>query len=306
MFKKATKTQSRLRLALCGPAGSGKTFTALTVAAELGKGATRRVAVLDTERGSASKYSDRFDFDVVELEDYHPKNYVKVIKAAEDAGYQVLVVDSLSHAWTGKGGALDLKDQATSRSRSGNSYTAWREITPLHNELVDSILGADLHVIVTMRSKTEYILEDNGKGSKQPRKVGMAPVQRDGMEYEFDVVGDMDWQHTLIVSKTRCSELSGAVIKHPGAEFAQALATWVGSGEKAKPKGQPAPKADPGQVRKLIKERMSTGEWGRDQVAALLKTHGAIKVDDLTQAGMASAWDTLTNETGESWQGAQA
>ena len=177
MFKKATKTQSRLRLALCGPAGAGKTYTALTVGSELGK-----VAVLDTERGSASKYADRFAFDVVELEDYHPKNYVEVSKVAEKAGYQVLIVDSLSHAWSGKGGALDLKDKATARSRSGNSYTAWREITPLHNELVDAILGADLHVIVTMRSKTEYILEDNGKGGKTPRKVGMAPVQRDGME----------------------------------------------------------------------------------------------------------------------------
>lgn len=298
MFKKATKTQSRLRLALCGPAGAGKTYTALTVAAELG-----RVAFLDTERGSASKYADRFSFDVVELEDYHPKNYVEVIKAAEQAGYEVLVVDSLSHAWSGKGGALDLKDKATARSRSGNSYTAWREITPLHNELVDAILGADLHVIVTMRSKTEYILEDNGKGSKTPRKVGMAPVQRDGMEYEFDVVGDMDWQHTLVVSKTRCEELSEAVIKKPGKDFAAVLSAWVGSGEKPQP--QAKPKAAAAQVRKLIKERMTTGEWEQAQVAALLATQNAEKLAQLSPEGLETVWNTLTNETGESWQGEQ-
>ena len=289
MFKKATKTQSRLRLALCGPAGAGKTYTALTVGSELGK-----VAVLDTERGSASKYADRFAFDVVELEDYHPKNYVEVIKEAEKAGYQVLIVDSLSHAWSGKGGALDLKDKATARSRSGNSYTAWREITPLHNELVDAILGADLHVIVTMRSKTEYILEDNGKGGKTPRKVGMAPVQRDGMEYEFDVVGDMDWSHNLIVSKTRCADLSGAVIKEPGKEFADVLAKWVGSGAKDLP--------DPKKVRALIGEKMTSEEWTKEQVAALLAKQGGKKLADLSAEGLSNAWRILRTESGASWE----
>ena len=294
MFEKATKTQSRLRLALCGPAGSGKTYTALTVGSALG-----RVAVLDTERGSASKYADRFGFDVVELDNYHPDDYRKVIKAAEAAGYDVLVIDSLSHAWSGKGGALDLKDKATARSRSGNSYTAWREVTPLHNALVDAILGADLHVIATMRSKTEYILEDNGKGGKTPRKLGMAPVQRDGMEYEFDVVGDLDWSHNLVVSKTRCADLSGAVIKQPEQteEFAKLLADWVGSGVKP----QPRPKADPAQVRAVIKEQMSTGAWVKDQVAALLQCYGAKRVTDLNEEGVHTVWQTLQNQTGDEW-----
>ncbi len=292
MFQKATKTQSRLRLALCGPAGAGKTYTALTVGTALG-----RVAVLDTERGSASKYADRFEFDVVELDNYHPDDYRKVIKAAEAAGYDVLVIDSLSHAWSGKGGALDLKDKATARSRSGNSYTAWREVTPLHNALVDAILGANLHVIATMRSKTEYVLEDNGKGGKTPRKVGMAPVQRDGMEYEFDVVGDMDWAHNLIVSKTRCAELSGAVVSKPGAEFAQTLAQWVGSGATAPPK----PKTTPTKVRALIKQRMGADKWTRDQVAALLECHGGKRVTDLNTEALHTVWDALNTQTGQEW-----
>ena len=295
MFKKAEKTQSRLRLALCGPAGSGKTYTSLALASELG-----RVAVLDTERGSASKYADRFAFDVVELEDYHPHKYCEVIREAARAGYDALVIDSLTHAWSGKGGALDLKDKATARSRSGNSYTAWREVTPLHNQLVDTILGADLHVIVTMRSKTEYVLEDNGKGGKTPRKVGMAPIQRDGMEYEFDVVGDMDWSHNLVVSKTRCEALAGAVIAKPGKELAQTLAEWVGQGAPAPVKAEPEP--DPERVRKLLTERMSTGDWDADQVRKYLATHKAKKLGELTPAALQHAWDTFTNHTGESWK----
>jgi hypothetical protein len=299
MFQKATKLQSRLRLALCGPAGSGKTYTALSVAEALG-----RVAVLDTERGSASKYSDRFSFDVVELSDYHPEKYVDVIREAEAAGYDVLVIDSLSHAWSGKGGALDLKDKATARSRSGNSYTAWREVTPLHNALVDAILGSSCHVIVTMRSKTEYILEDNGKGSKTPRKVGMAPVQREGMDYEFDVVGDLDWNHTLVVSKSRCSELSGAVVKEPGAEFAAALAQWVGSGAKPAPTPEPTePTAQ--DLRALIRSQLEAGAWTIDGVRALLATFGVAKAAELSKRDLSTAAETLNTQTGESWQETQ-
>ena len=129
----------------------------------------------------------------------------------------------------------------------------------------------------------------------------MAPVQRDGMEYEFDVVGDMDWQHTLVVSKTRCEELSEAVIKKPGKDFAAVLSAWVGSGEKPQAK----PKAAAAQVRKLIKERMTTGEWEQAQVAALLATHNAEKLAQLSPEGLETVWNTLTNETGESWQGEQ-
>ena len=300
MFQKATKLQSRLRLALCGPAGSGKTYTALSVAEALG-----RVAVLDTERGSASKYSDRFSFDVVELSEYHPESYVEIIKGAEAEGYDVLVIDSLSHAWSGKGGALELKDKATARSRSGNSYTAWREVTPLHNALVDAILGCSCHVIVTMRSKVEYILEDNGKGSKTPRKVGMAPVQREGMDYEFDVVGDLDWNHTLVVSKSRCSELAGAVVKEPGAEFAQALARWVGTGEKAPEPPEPTGPTAP-ELRSLIYSQIKAQAWTVDQVRALLAIHGAEVATDLSPEAITAASHTLNTQTGDSWQETQA
>lgn len=238
-FQKATKRQAKLRMALIGPSGSGKTYTALKIATRLGE----RVAVIDTERGSASKYSDLFPFDVLELETFSPLTYVEAIKAAEAAGYDVLVIDSLSHAWMGKEGALEQVDRAQKRSQSSNSFAAWRDVTPMHNALVDAMLQSRLHLIGTMRAKTEYVIEQNEKGRSVPRKVGMAPVQRDGLEYEFDVVGDMDLDNNFLVSKTRCPALAGAVVSKPGDALADVLKSWLTDG--APEPARPAPQFTP-------------------------------------------------------------
>ena len=236
-FQRATKKSARLRMALIGVAGAGKTYTALNIATNLGG----RVAVIDTERGSASKYSDLFDFDVLELETFSPQNYVDAIQSAEEAGYEVLIIDSLSHAWTGKGGALDQVDRIAKRSQSGNTFGAWRDVTPMHNALVDGIINARMHIITTMRAKTDYVQEKNEKtGRVTVRKVGLAPVQRDGLEYEFDVVADLDQDNNLIVGKTRCPAVSGAVISKAGKEIAQKLTAWLSDGGKAEALEKPA------------------------------------------------------------------
>ena len=223
-FKKATKKAAKLRLALVGPSGSGKTYTALVLAKTLAAG--KPVALIDSERGSASKYAgDVADFDVCELESFEPLRYAKTIDEAADAGYPVLVVDSLSHAWTGEGGALDQVD------KRGGKFQAWRDVTPMHRKLVDTILGYPGHVICTMRSKTEYVVEKSKGGKTEVRKVGLAPVMRDGVEYEFDVVGDMDHRHMLTVSKSRCASLADEVIRKPGPEVAERLLAWLEDGE---------------------------------------------------------------------------
>lgn len=232
-FQKATKKRSKARVAIDGPSGAGKTFTALVAAGVLAQGG--RVAVIDTERGSASLYSDRFDFDVLELNNFNPQNYINAIDAAERAGYAVIVIDSLSHAWEGEGGALDMVDQATKRSQSGNNYTAWKNVTPLQRKLVDAMLQSPCHIVATMRSKTEYVLETNERGKQVPRKVGMAPVQRQGMEYEFTVVGDMDIDHNLAVTKSRCEVLADKVVLKPDARFWQTFVDWLNSGADAPP-----------------------------------------------------------------------
>lgn len=228
MFKKAIKGTRPFRIALDGPSGAGKTYTALMLMHELTGG---NFCVMDTERGSASLYSDKFPFDSFEPEDHNPETYIKVIKAAEE-GYKGIVIDSLSHAWNGKDGALELVDKAAKRTQAQNTFTAWRDITPLHNKLVDTIINSKIHVIATMRSKMEYVLEEvtrNGKTSKVPRKVGLAPIQRDGMEYEFDLICDMDLDHNLIVSKTRFDTLDGVVLNKPGKDFVDLLRAWLGT-----------------------------------------------------------------------------
>lgn len=233
MFRQATKQQSKLRMTLDGPAGSGKTYTALRFAHALANGG--RIAFIDTERGSASKYvgeaPDGFPwaFDVLELFQFSPEKYTEAIAAAGRGGYAVLVIDSLSHAWEGVGGTLELKQKA------GESWSAWRHVTPVHNRMVDAILQAPLHVITTMRSRMEYVQEENEKGKTVIRKVGLSPIQRPGMEYEFDIVADIDWSHILTVSKSRCSSVADMTAEKPGPEFMRPVIAWLNSGAAAAP-----------------------------------------------------------------------
>lgn len=229
-FKKAVKKKMLGRLALCGPTGSGKTYSALRIGAGmLPEGGT--MAVIDSERRSASKYADKFDFDVTELENHSPREYVREIKAAAAAGYSVLVIDSLSHAWIGKDGALEQVDQIAKRTQSHNSFAAWRDVTPQHNELVDAILNFPGHVIATMRSKMAYVMEKDGGTKTNIRKVGMEPVQREGIEYEFDVVGDMNLDNSLVITKTRCPGFKGLIQHEPGEEFGKAFLEWLNAGK---------------------------------------------------------------------------
>jgi len=259
-FQRATKKRARLRLALAGLSGSGKTWTALELGRELSENG--KVAVIDTERGSASKYSDVFTFDVLELESFEPRNYIDAIKDAERAGYDVIVIDSLSHAWSGKGGALDQVD------KGGGRFDAWRNVTPQHNALVDAILGSSAHIIVTMRSKTEYVVEKNEKGKSEPRKVGLAPVQRDGIEYEFDVTADLDDRNVVKIGKTRCSALAGRLFQHQNKEIAAVLKAWLSDG--AEPMAPSAVATAKAIVEKAVEEGApgtTLGEMVRDHLA---------------------------------------
>lgn len=226
LFTKAVKHDAKLRLAIAGPSGSGKTFSALAIATGLGG----PIAFVDTEHGSASKYADIFDFDVAEMHaPYHPDKFIKAIQGAAEAGYKVVILDSMTHAWNGEGGLLELVEQATKRQKTPNSYTAWHDVTPIQNKLIEAIVSTNIHIIATMRSKQEYVQEKDNNGRSTIRKVGMAPIQRDGFEYEFDIFFDMDTDNNAVVSKTRCSALAGQVIAKPGAQVAKTLKNWLSS-----------------------------------------------------------------------------
>lgn len=236
MFQKAIKRDAKLRLALSGPAGSGKTYTLLTLAKYLGG----PIAYVDTEHGSASKYAhtdtcggegkcqdpSHFEFDVIEPTSFDPREMVSFIDAAVEGGYRVICGDSLSHYWMGPGGELDLVD-AKAKTERGNSFAAWKTVTPYHNALVDKMISAPIHVLMAMRTKTEWVVEKDEKGKSVPRKIGMAPVMRDGIEFEFDVCGDLDQDNNLSITKSRCSALQGKVINRPGKAMAETLTEWL-------------------------------------------------------------------------------
>lgn len=192
-FRKAKRKQAKLRLALISPSGFGKTFSALRIA----KGLGGKIAVLDTESGSADLYAKQFEYDVLRMNaPFQPDKYVKAIKAAAEAGYDTIILDSLSHAWAGSGGLLD--KHGALADKGGNSFAAWRNVTPDYTALVDAIISSPIHVIATMRAKTDYAVE-GGKVTK----LGLAPVQREGLEYEFTVVFDLDKKHQGYCSKDR-------------------------------------------------------------------------------------------------------
>lgn len=236
MFKKATKEKARLRVAIDGPAKSGKTYTALVLASAVIERFGGRIALIDTERGSASKYANLFDFDVAELVDFHPDNFIKAIGAASQGNtYAVLVIDSLSHEWMGDRGILQLVDQAQSKNR--NQFAAWRVPSGLHTKLVDAMLQAPIHLIATMRSKTEYAQIREG-GKTVVKKVGLKPVQRDGVEYEFDILVSMDNEHQATISGSRCPEMDGQSANKPAGDFFHPLLDWISEGDEPAPKKQ--------------------------------------------------------------------
>ena len=234
-FTPAVRRQTKARIALSGPPGSRKTFTALTFAHVFAPGS---VAVIDTEKESADGYEGLNDWRWGSFKpaSYEPEVLIDALAAAADGGFDCVVIDSLSHFWMGTGGLLEQVDNSTKRARSSNSFSSgWKEVRPVERRMVDAITGYPGHVIVTMRTKTEWVVQENERGKKEPKKIGTKPEQREGIEYEFTVVADMDVDNVLTVTKTRVPPLKRAVVAEPGPEVAQKILDWLNDGGEALP-----------------------------------------------------------------------
>ena len=214
-FQKATKENIKLRMALYGPPGCGKTYTALQLASCLGK----RIGLIDTEHGSSRKYGNLFDFKVLELSKFGPSQYYNAIESAEESGFDYLIIDSLSHAWYAE---LDVV---------GSDVRNWAKVRPIERQLWDKIISSSCHIIATMRSKIEYeygATEISGKQKMTSvRKIGTAPIQKEGSEYELDICGLLDDQNTLMISKSRCPEINNGIYPKPGKKFAEIVQNWL-------------------------------------------------------------------------------
>lgn len=237
-FKKAVRTQRPLRMAIFGPSNSGKTWTSLMIAREIA-GPYKAIALIDTERSSSTIYSkdgetgNGFEFDVAPLTAYAHTDYIDLIEQAGD--YDVLIVDSISHAWEAKGGLLDLVELVTSQQKGKpDSFRAWAnpKVKTAQASLWAAILGFPGHIIVTMRAKTIYERSTDERGNTKIEKLGLGPIQRSGVEFEFDIIAEMDKEHCLEIVKARDPEgkMEGRRIDQPGVEFARELKAWLNSG----------------------------------------------------------------------------
>lgn len=227
---RATKCRAKLRLGMSGPAGSGKTYSALLIAHGLGG----RIGLIDTEHGSGDLYADLLPegYDVLQLSPpFTPARYIEALHTMEQAGIDTIIVDSLSHAWSGEGGSLDRHGKIA--DRSGNSWQAWRQVTPEHNALVEALLQSRCHIIATMRAKTEYVQEkDERTGRQTVRKIGLAPIMRDGIEYEFTTFLELDLHHMAFAGKDRTRLFDGSIFK-PELETGRQLLSWLDAGVDA-------------------------------------------------------------------------
>lgn len=204
MFQKAVRENIKIKIAVTGPSGSGKTMSSL----KLAKGLGGKTAVIDSENFSSKLYSDILDFDVCKIsEPYTTKKYIDAINFAISSGYETIIVDSITQEWSGPGGILDRK--TIKDSIGGNNWTNWKEFTKEHNDFIACILNANANLICTMRSKTEYVLQENDKGKSAPKKIGLAPVQRENFDYEFYIVFDVAQNHIASVSKDRTGIFDG-------------------------------------------------------------------------------------------------
>jgi hypothetical protein len=226
-FTKAMRKRAKLRVLIASPAGGGKTTAALNISTGLGG----KTAVIDTERGSASLYSDSFEFDTLELQPpFSPERFIEAIKAAENAGYDNLIIDSATHEWDGSGGCLEINEMLAQSKFRGNTWSAWSETTPRHRAFIDAMLQSNMHVIITARSKTETVQGED----KKVRKIGMKIEQRAGLEYEASLVFEIDHEsHLAVATKDRTRMFSTPA--HITVDTGRKLLAWLESGAEVIP-----------------------------------------------------------------------
>jgi len=227
-LRKAERGQAKLRIGVSSPAGGGKTYSALVMAS--GMAPWSKIAVIDTENGSGEMYSDLGEYNIIPLEaPYNPERYIEAIKACEEAGMEVIIVDSISHEWAGVGGCIEINENLAQSKFRGNSWSAWSETTPRHQNFIDKIISSPCHIITTVRNKIDTVMTED----KKVKKVGTKEITREGFEYELTVNFNIDRDtHKVMASKDRTRLFEGKdpfiITKETGEE----LVKWMQGGKK--------------------------------------------------------------------------
>jgi hypothetical protein len=278
-FQEAERTQLYLRCALFGPSGSGKTMTALRMAKGIADKTGCRFAFIDTEACSASKYADRFSFDVDNLKNKTVDGYIASMKEAQKAGYKVLVIDSLSHAWRE---LTEEVDRIAARSTANNSFQAWGKVSPKQKAFVEAILNFPGHIIATMRSKTEWCIGTGKGGKMSPEKVGLAPEQGKGIEYEFDMLVELNQQHQGTVTKDRTGKFQDEMIDKPDELFGAALYDWLSTGTAEAQQAAGTPPSDPAVENQKTEKSKTEAQNQIGGKEADLKTEGDSIISEIS------------------------
>ena len=216
----AERKRAKIKMGLQGPSGSGKTYSALLLAYGL-CGDWTKIAVIDSENNSSNLYDHLGKYKVVNIQaPFTPEQYIEAIQLCEKSSIEVIIIDSLSHEWEGQGGLLEVLNNMI-----GNSFTNWNKLTPRHNSFIHHILQSPVHVIGTIRSKQDYILsEKNGK--MVPEKIGLKAITREGLDYEFTLVFELDMKHNCTATKDRTSLFVGKPEFIITPEIGQKILAW--------------------------------------------------------------------------------
>ena len=280
-LEQASRKKAKIKLALQGPSGSGKTMSALLLAYGL-CGKWESIAVIDTENRSSELYSHIGPYNVVHIDaPFTPEKYVQGIKLCEQSNMQVIIIDSISHEWEGKGGILDIHS-----AMAGNSFTNWSKVTPRHNEFVQTMLQSSCHIIGTIRSRQDYVItEKNGK--HVPEKVGLKAVTREGLDYEFTLVFDLDIKQNASASKDRTQLFAGKPEFKISSETGKQILDWCESGETPILYTSPAPELEvpmEEQIKscKTIQELIALYGTCSQQKQTDFRNHFATRKDELT------------------------
>lgn len=271
-FVKAERKKAKARIAIAAPSGGGKTYSALLLAKGIAKETKDKIAVIDTERGSASMYEGLVEFDVLDLAPpYTPERYTQAIKAAEKSGYGIIIIDSATHEWSGSGGCLEINEELARARYKGNTWSAWSDTTPRHRDFIDAQMHSPSHIIATFRSKTETVQNSD----KKVVKLGMKAESRDNVEYEYSIFFELSHDgHFATASKDRTGIFEGrtfVINEGIGGEIVK----WLNSGaevkETPKPEAKPAPKVEPVTVpnKPELIEKTDWVDFGRKIAAAI-------------------------------------
>ena len=229
-LENASRKQVKIKLSLSGPAGSGKTYSAILLAFGITNDFTK-ICVIDSENKSASLYSHLGPFKVINLSaPFNPENYVEAIKLCEHSGVEVIIIDSITHEWSGKGGCLDLHEKEVAKMKIPNSFTAWASVTIRHQQFIDAVLNSSCHILSTIRSKTEYVISERN-GKQVPQKVGMAPITREGYDFEQTIAFDIDQQHKVFCTKDRTTLFQDKDPFIIAPDTGRKILEWCNSGE---------------------------------------------------------------------------